>query len=139
MTSERRYVFDTNTLVSALLLEGSVTYRAFERAFTEGTILVSAALLTELSDVLNRDKFDKYISLHERLQFLTALTKSSILIEPQESIRECRDPGDDMILELAVAGKATCIVSGDLDLLIMSPFRGIDILRPSEFPVLPVE
>ena len=102
MTSEHRYVFDTNTLVSALLLEGSVTYRAFEKASIEGTILVSAALLAELSDVLNRDKFDKYISWHERLQFISALTKSSVLIEPRESIRECRDPKDDMVLELAV-------------------------------------
>jgi hypothetical protein len=34
---------------------------------------------------------------------------------------------------LAVNGEASCIVSGDDDLLVLSPFRGIEILRVDDF------
>jgi len=50
-----------------------------------------------------------------------------------ERIRACRDPTDDMFLELAVNGTADAIVSGDPDLLTLHPFRGIPILAPAAF------
>jgi predicted nucleic acid-binding protein len=43
----------------------------------------------------------------------------------------CRDPTDNMVLEAAVAGQADAIVSGDEDLLTLSPFEGIPILSPA--------
>lgn len=52
---------------------------------------------------------------------------------PTEGIRMCRDSKDDKFLELAVSGRAHCIVSGDSDLLILNPFRGIVILTAAEF------
>ncbi|MGA9865203.1 MAG: hypothetical protein WBQ75_02045 [Acetobacteraceae bacterium] len=39
-------------------------------------------------------------------------------------------------LELALAAGATLIVSSDNDLLILSPWRGIPILRPAEYLAL---
>ena len=45
----------------------------------------------------------------------------------------CRDPDDDKFLELAVSENATCIVSGDSDLLELDPFRGIPFLEPADF------
>ena len=45
----------------------------------------------------------------------------------------CRDPDDDAILGTAVAGDATCIVTGDSDLLIIERFGDVDIVSPSEF------
>jgi len=45
----------------------------------------------------------------------------------------CRDPKDNKFLELAVAGEATHIVTGDSDLLVLNPFRDIAVLTPSEF------
>ncbi len=50
-----------------------------------------------------------------------------------EVVRACRDPKDDMYLELAVSDEATCIVSGDQDLLQLNPFQGIPIITPDEF------
>lgn len=50
-----------------------------------------------------------------------------------EPVQTCRDPNDDKILELAVNGHADYIVTGDDDLLVMDPFRGIAIVRPAEF------
>jgi predicted nucleic acid-binding protein len=50
-----------------------------------------------------------------------------------ERIRACRDPDDDKFLELAVNGRADMIVSGDVDLLALRPFRGIPVLGPAAF------
>jgi predicted nucleic acid-binding protein len=55
------------------------------------------------------------------------------LVEVTVAIRECRDPDDEKFLELAVSGKPSHIVSGDPDLLVLHPFRGIDILAPQAF------
>ena len=57
----------------------------------------------------------------------------SLFIEPTEAIAECRDPKDNKYLELAVAGQAECIITGDQDLLVLHPFKGIDILTVQEF------
>ena len=133
MPSELRFVLDTNAIVSALLLRHSVSRQAFDLALTSGDVLLSLDVITELNDVLKRDKFDKYITEEERMQFLAVLVKEATLVEITETITECRDPKDDKFLELAINGKAACIVSGDKDLLILTPFREIPILTPAEF------
>lgn len=45
----------------------------------------------------------------------------------------CRDPDDDKLLETAMMGEADCLVTGDQDLLVLSPFRDIPILNPTDF------
>ena len=45
----------------------------------------------------------------------------------------CRDPDDDKILETALMGEADCLITGDRDLLEMSPFCGIPIVAPRDF------
>jgi hypothetical protein len=55
------------------------------------------------------------------------------VVNVTEKLTECRDPKDNKFLELAVSGKATCIVSGDSDLLVLNPFRGVAIMTPPEF------
>ncbi len=139
MTSEPRFVFDTNSVVSALLLKQSISRRAFDRAHESGVLLVSAETLTELADVLRRSKFNKYITEQERHRFLAAYIREATLIEPTDIIRACCDPRDDKFLELAVSGQANLIVTGDRDLLTLNPFRGITILSADEFLAYPVE
>jgi uncharacterized protein len=62
--------------------------------------------------------------------------ESDQIIEPKEQINECRDPKDNKYLELAVSGKAEAIVTGDTDLLVLHPFRDIQIVTPQEFLLL---
>lgn len=133
MPSDLRFVLDTNVIVSALLLKHSVSRQAFDTALGYGKLLLSLAIISELNDVLRRKQFDKYILEEERMQFLAVLVREATLVEITETIAECRDPKDDMFLELAISGQATCIVSGDKDLLILHPFRGIPILTPAAF------
>lgn len=133
-----RIVFDTNVIVSAILFFGSVPRRAVEIASTRGTILTSAALSNELNRILEQDRFDRYVSRGQREHFLELLVREAEDIEITESVQVCRDPKDDRILELAVNGDAAYIVTGDEDLLVLNPFRGIEILRPADFLALPI-
>jgi putative PIN family toxin of toxin-antitoxin system len=128
-----RVVVDTNVVVSGLLLPGSVSRRAFNAARTRGVVLVSIATLEELDDVLCRRKFDEYVDEEQRLDFLAAYIREAEHVVVTESVRECRDPSDDKILELAASGNATHVISGDDDLLVLSPFRGILIQTPADF------
>ncbi|MEX0670777.1 MAG: putative toxin-antitoxin system toxin component, PIN family [Pirellulales bacterium] len=128
-----RVVVDTNVVVSGLLLPGSVSRRGFNAARTRGNVLVSIATLEELDDVLCRPKFDHYVDEEQRLDFLAAYIREAEHVAVTATVRECRDPSDDKILELAVSGIATHILSGDADLLTLSPFRGIVILTPADF------
>lgn len=50
-----------------------------------------------------------------------------------EHIRICRDPADDIFLEVAVNGQADAVISGDADLLSLDTFRGIPIITPAAF------
>ncbi|WP_408733647.1 putative toxin-antitoxin system toxin component, PIN family [Mucilaginibacter sp.] len=61
------------------------------------------------------------------------IISNSISIEPVEKFSDCRDPKDNKFLELAVTAGASCIVSGDQDLLILHPFNNIPILPPADF------
>ncbi|MCB9078211.1 MAG: putative toxin-antitoxin system toxin component, PIN family [Anaerolineaceae bacterium] len=133
MPTEPHFVFDTNALISALLLKNSVSRQAFDEALKAGKILISSATIAELNDVLKREKFEKYITEEERVQFLTAFVREAKLVEVTETVTDCRDPKDNKFLELAVSGNAVCIVSGDKDLLDLQPFRGIPIVPPREF------
>ncbi len=132
MTTELRFVFDTNAIISALLLKKSVSRKAFDTAQNRGQLLVSLDTLNELNEVLWREKFSKYVTEQERLQFLSALVREAELVKVTDRISECRDPKDDKFLELAVSGKADYLVSGDKDLLVLHPFRGIPIIRPDQ-------
>lgn len=133
MTSDPRFVLDTGVIVSALLLLRSVPRQALDLAFARGIVLTSPDTIDEFDEVLRRPKFNRYLREEERLLFLAAFIRDAKVVEVTERLTECRDPKDDKFLELAVGGNATCIVSGDDDLLVLNPFRGVAILTPREF------
>jgi putative PIN family toxin of toxin-antitoxin system len=128
-----RFVFDTNVLISAALSDESISRRAFDHALDRGTILVSLPVVTELNEVLSREKFRPYITEDEARQFLATFAGASEWVEIDVTINDCRDPSDNKFLELAVSGQATHIVTGDNDLLELDPFQGKRILTPGEF------
>lgn len=65
--------------------------------------------------------------------FLAAFIRDAKVVDITEKLTDCRDPKDNKFLELAISGNATCIVSGDSDLLTLNPFRGVAIVTPQEF------
>lgn len=125
-----RFVFDTNVLISASLLPGSKPRRALDLALKQGKLLLSFPVLAELCEVLGRKQFRRYIDEEDIRTFVAVLTREAEWVDVDVRIAACRDPKDDKFLELAVSGQATCIVTGDSDLLTLSPFQGIPIVTP---------
>ena len=58
------------------------------------------------------------------------------MVDGTEPVNVCWDPKDDRILELALNADAGVIVTGDMDLLVLNPFRGVRIVTPTEFLAL---
>lgn len=131
--SEPHIVIDTNTFISRLLAPSSVPAQAVKLAFEIGIVITSSQTLGELTEVLNRGKFDRYVTKENRQLFLQKLGLITQLVEVRESIFDCRDVKDNKFLELAVSGNALVIITGDRDLLTLTPFRGIAIITPRQF------
>ena len=129
------FVFDTNALISAALSKNSISAKAYDHALFTGSIAISEPLLAEFIDVLLRKKLDKYfLSEAERLEPILFLETHASKFEINERIIDCIDPDDNMILELAVASHASCIITGDKKhLLMLHPFRGIPIFSAADF------
>lgn len=131
--SECPIVLDTNTIVSAINFPNSISKKAFEKAMTDCQNVASYDTWNELETVISRPKFDKYLPLNARLLLVNALKKQTHFYDITETITDCRDPKDNKFLELAVAAHADYIITGDLDLLILNPFRTISILKSGDF------
>ncbi len=128
-----RFVLDTNILISSILSKNTPPQKLFDYSMAHGIILMSEATVTEITEVLTRRKFDRYVSLGKRSNFLQTLASKIERIEITESITICRDRKDDKFLEVAVNGEADYLITGDRDLLVLHPFRNIQILTPADF------
>lgn len=117
MSPRQRVVFDTNVLVSRVLVEKSEPGRAVRKAEDAARILVSTETLHEFCSVLLRPKFDRYAGLERRQEFLERYRRIVEFVAVPASIHACRDPRDDKFLSLAIHGEADLIVTGDSDLL----------------------
>jgi len=123
------FVIDTNTLISAFLFTHSTTKLAYDKARQLGRIPATSDTYNELCEVLVRSKFDKYVSIETRLAIINDLKELLVFKDISERINECRDPKDNKFLELAISAQASCLITGDKDLLILHPFRSIPILN----------
>ncbi|WP_413909967.1 putative toxin-antitoxin system toxin component, PIN family [Desulfobacula sp.] len=128
-----KIILDTNILLSASFSKFSTSARVLEIVFQKHTVLASFETYSEIKEVIYRKKFDLYLTHEERKLFLNKFLDDVHLINPEEKISACRDPKDNMILELAVAGNADFIITGDQDLLVLNPFRDIKIVNPVDF------
>jgi uncharacterized protein len=129
-----RFVFDTNTLISAILKPNGTVMQVVNVALQKGIIVFSAETKSEIVSVIQRDKFNKYRSLADRLNTVeTIFSKGMQLDTKTTDLIMCRDFSDVKFLRLAFEAKADCLISGDADLKVLNPFRGIPILSIIEF------
>ena len=128
-----KFVFDTNALISAYILLNSKNRQAYNKAFDGGVLIYSDATFDEFAEVFTRSKFEKYLSLEQRLSAIKEFHSIAFLIDVNISITDCRDSKDNKFLELAVTANASCIITGDKDLLELNPFRKIPILNAADF------
>ena len=131
-----RAVIDTGVLVSALIRRQGTTGDVL-RALRDGrfTAIYSTDILVEMIDVLGRPTFrQKYhIEPDDITAIINLLRLRGEVVTPTRKVTACRDPKDDKFLEAALATETDCIISGDADLLTLTPFENIPILRAAEF------
>ncbi len=127
-----RVVVDTNVFISAALKDESFPALALRVASERGTLLKSRETERQLFEVLARPKLAALVD-PVVVNSIRELMARAEAVRITGRIAGCRDPTDDKFLELAVNGKADVIVSGDADLLVLNPFRGIPVVRPASF------
>jgi uncharacterized protein len=136
--SVNRVVIDTNILISGTTISETPPTQVID-LWRNGSIvnITSPQLLAEANDVLTRPKIMAFtgLSVEETQAFLKDVAKRSYLttgeyyIEPLTS-----NPDDTAVLQAAVEGRATHIITGDKKhLLPLKEIQGIAILPPQEF------
>lgn len=130
---DHRFVLDTNAWISAALLANSVNRKALQHAEQNGRIVLSEETYFELEEVLLRKKFDLYLSKEDRLSFLIRVKNRYEIIDINHIVQVCRDRRDDKFINLALSARASYIISGDKDLLILNLYEGIRIGNAADF------
>ena len=123
-------LLDTNVLVAALIARG-VCADLLEHCVREHVVVTSQSLLDEFHDVLMRKFRQREADARDALR----LFRDRFTVVDPEMLNPpvCRDADDDVVLGTELAGGGTAIVTGDQDLLVLDPFRGIRILTPAAF------
>lgn len=125
-------VLDTNVLVAGLLTPFG-TCGEIIRMVSSGelALLFDARIMSEYSEVLRRPKFqfdeEKVTALLDYLAFRGSA------IAPTPLLETLPDIDDEPCLEVAVAGQAVCVVTGNLTHFPSSLRQGVEVLSPSEF------
>ena len=128
-----RVVIDTGVIISASLVPEGTSFKALLYALSHGIPLISVDTHEELHRVLNKKKFAGKILESYKTIVRNTLQQRAEFILISSTFTICRDPNDDIFLQLAIDGKADVILTRDPDLLELHPFQGIPILNPSDF------
>lgn len=128
-----RLVMDTDILISTLLFP-TETFIWLRRAGEARTIipLVSGDTIAEFRRVLAYSKFGLPVNRQINLSLYYHRWRERIIVPEDIEVPECRDPSDIPFLELALAGRADALVTGDQDLLALAPIFTVPIITPSE-------
>lgn len=126
-----KVVIDSNVWISALVFGGNPR-RIFERVIAEGwTIVASEEIFTEVRRVLI-DKFADFIE--DFNSFQAVLRPYTTMVQlGQIRVAICRDEDDNRVIETAIIGRASHIITGDKDLLVLSKYKQIVIVKPFDF------
>jgi uncharacterized protein len=133
-----KIIIDTNVHISALAFGGNISKNLVKIYQEERTqVYTSKPIFEELHDKLNSPKFDKItkgkILRAEIVEYLDKYQNETITAEPSIKVNVCRDPDDNMFLELALEIQADYIITGDKDLLSISQFQVTKICNMSDF------
>jgi putative PIN family toxin of toxin-antitoxin system len=127
-----KIVVDTNIWISFLI------GRSFDSlintiATKKVEIFFSRELNNELFTVITRPKLKAQITETKIAEIREVINNIVTIVETDSGISDCRDPGDNFLLELAVSAGADYLITGDSDLLVLNPYRNIHIIKAKEF------
>jgi putative PIN family toxin of toxin-antitoxin system len=125
-----RVVFDTNVLVSALVIGGRASEAMARVIEGNDRLVISRPILHELLEVL-ASKFSRDAEQLARVAVL--LSDIGEMVSTTENLAVLADEADNRILECAIAGHADVIVTGDRAMLQQKSFQGISIVTLREY------
>lgn len=136
-----RVVLDTNVLICALITKKGTPGQLLEKMKSEEFFLVlSEKVFAELVRILDYPHLrSRYRYTDEQIErFLYSLRSVAIWVNAPERLSVVvEDESDNRFIELAVAGQARYIVTGDQKhLLKLRRYQGIDLVSPLEFLAL---
>jgi putative PIN family toxin of toxin-antitoxin system len=119
-------------LVSALITPSGTPAKLLEEVRNGALeLIVSPLLLSELEEVLAREKFRRYVDMDAVRDYVSLLRRDAVVAEDpaEEPPLRSADPDDDYLIGLAFSQKAV-LVSGDKHLLDLT--GGAPILAPAD-------
>ena len=128
-----RLILDTNVIFSGVLFKGEAIRSLLIYVLNEYQLVFSQTTWDELASVFQRDAFKKMMPLGARLRVLAELASKVEVVESTSIVTDCRDPKDNKFLSLAIDANAIAIVTGDKDLKVLHPYKGIAIQSPADF------
>lgn len=125
-----KIVLDTNILIFTFIFGGKP--RQILSLVLEGKIqaFISPILIAEFFDVVNK-KFN--LSDEELTLTRNHIENKFIIVQPKRDIKIARDDDDNRVLEAALEGKCSYIITGDKDLLDLKIYKNIKIVTPDIF------
>lgn len=127
-----KVVVDTNVLISAVFFGGKPgqILDAWQQKIIE--LVISTDILAEYVDVLHQlsAKYPKVDVSH----IITLITSFGLIVEARElDEKVCEDPDDDKFIAAALESSSSVIITGDMHLLDVSGYAGIEMIEPSTF------
>lgn len=130
-----KVVFDTNTVISALLFRRKLSVLVENWQQLETIPLICEQTHAEFLRVLAYPKFKLNVTQIEILaaRYLSYTKMVTISKHNVNNLPKCRDDQDQIFLELAFIGQADFLVSGDDDLLILKSKTPFEIITPMDY------
>ena len=127
-----RVIIDTNLWISFLLTRDFSKFDSII-ADNEITLLFSEELLNEIIEITQRIKFKRYFKLDEVESLILMIKTRAIFVDVTSEIQKCRDIKDNFLLSLSMDGKASHLLTGDKDLLILKKIGQTKIIKITEY------
>jgi len=127
-----RIVLDTNVLISGIFFASPPGRILDAWSDNRVQIVASPEILEEYRRVVE-ELGRKYPQVQAQPILDVLITTCEICLAGPHEEQVCSDPNDDMFLACAIAAGIDTVVSGDKGLLVVSGFRGIQIVKPKAF------
>ena len=132
-----RLVLDANVVVSSRIRESGPPGKLLAACMSEAwvNLLASEAILDEYRRALTYSKVMRCTrQTHADIdRFVGAISLTAQIVDgPLPDVRGCEDPDDIVYLQVALAGQAAFVVSGDKHLLAMGIYEGVRIVTPAQ-------
>jgi len=131
-----RVVIDTNVLIRYLIRPSAAIRELIEEQWIGGAIQMVTApeLVTELKDVLNRAKLQRFIAIEDGEVLVDTIQHlAEILPRLGHVPLYTRDPKDDKFVACALLGQVDYLISVDEALLVLQRVGTISIVTPQAF------